>query len=387
MADQASSPPPSAEQIPSSDTAPSSNKARRKRLFIIFAIVLAVIAVIVLIWQLFFAWRWVSTDNAYVGADVAQVTPLVSGPVAQVLVKDTQHVKKGEILVRLDDADARLALQEAEANLAQAERRFRETSATGQSLLARSDAREADIRAAQAQIKVSEANFEKAKVDYDRRRALAATGAVSGDELTSATNAFSTAKANLALAKAQLAQMKANKQSARRDAEANLALTKGTTETTNPDVLAARAARDKAQLDLERTVIRAPVDGVIAQRNVQVGQQLSAGTQVMSVVPTQSLYVDANFKEGQLTRVRAGQPVELTSDMYGGDVVYHGKVAGLGGGTGAAFALIPAQNATGNWIKVVQRLPVRVQLDPEELQAHPLRVGLSMEATVDVSDQ
>jgi len=377
MADQAS--------IPSETTTP--DKARRKRLFIIFGIVLTVIAALVLAWQLLFAWRWVSTDNAYVGADVAQVTPLVSGPVAEVLVEDTQHVKKGDILVRLDDSDARLALEKAEAELAQAERRFRQTSATGQSLVARSEARDADIRAAEAQLKVSEANFERAKVDYDRRQALAKSGAVSGDELTSATNAFRAASANLTLAKAQLAQMKATKNSAQSEAAANLALTRGTTEATNPDVLAARAARDKAKLDLERTVIRAPVGGVIAQRNVQVGQQIAVGAQMMTIVPTESLFVDANFKEGQLTRVQAGQPVELTSDLYGGDVVYHGKVTGLGGGTGAAFALIPAQNATGNWIKVVQRLPVRVALDPKELKAHPLRVGLSMEATVDVSGQ
>jgi len=363
----------------------ATNKTRRKRLFILFGIVLVVIAALVLAWQVLFAWRSVSTDNAYVGADVAQVTPLVAAPVAAVMVEDTQQVNKGDVLVRLDDADARLALAQAEAELAQAERRFRQTSATGQSLVARSQARDADIRAAQAQVRVSEADLEKAQVDYDRRRTLSETGAVSGEELTSAAAALRTATANLTLARAQLAQIRATRESAQSEAAANLALTSGTTEATSPDVLAAQAARDRARLDLERMVIRAPIAGVIAQRDVQVGQQVAAGRQLMSIVPTDRLYVDANFKEGQLTRVRAGLPVELVSDLYGGDVVFHGKVAGLGGGTGAAFALIPAQNATGNWIKVVQRLPVRILLDQQELKAHPLRVGLSMEATVDVS--
>ncbi|MXO66089.1 HlyD family efflux transporter periplasmic adaptor subunit [Altericroceibacterium endophyticum] len=383
MADQQS------PTLPTEETPdlPQDKKGRRKKLFIIFGVVLVVIAALVLAWQLIFAWRSVSTDNAYVGADVAQVTPLVSAPVSAVLVEDTQHVKKGDVLVRMDDSDARLALQQAEAQLAQARRRFRQTAATGQSLDARSTARQADIRAAQAQVDAAKANFDKARVDYDRRKALAANGAVSGDELTSATNALQTAQANLSLAQAQLAQMKATKNSAQSDAAANRALTSGTTIDTNPDVEAARAARDKAQLDLDRMVIRAPISGVIAQRKVQIGEQVAAGKPLMSIVPTGRLYVDANFKEGQLTSVRAGQPVELTSDLYGGDVVYHGKVVGLGGGTGAAFALIPAQNATGNWIKVVQRLPVRVALDPKELKAHPLRVGLSMEATVDVSGQ
>jgi len=374
-----------AEQASALPETTSPNKARRKRLFIVFGVLLVAIAALVLAWQLLFAWRSVATDNAYVGADVAQVTPLVAGPVAEVLVEDTQQVKQGDVLVRLDDADARLALARAEAELAQAERRFRQTSATGQSLEARSQASEADIRAAEAQVRVSEANLEKAQVDYDRRRTLSGTGAVSGEELTSADAVLRTATANLSLARAQLAQIRATRESARNEAAANLALTRGTTEATSPDVLAARAARDRARLDLDRMVIRAPIAGVIAQRDVQVGQQVAAGRQLMSIVPTDQLYVDANFKEGQLTRVRAGLPVELVSDLYGGDVVFHGKVAGLGGGTGAAFALIPAQNATGNWIKVVQRLPVRILLDPQELKAHPLRVGLSMEATVDVS--
>lgn len=364
--------------------APTDKIALRKRLFLIFGLILAALLLLLLIWQYFFAWRSVSTDNAYVGADVAQITPLVAGPVAAVLVQDTTQVKAGDILVKLDDADARIALQRAEAALARAERGFRETTATGQSLLARADARTSDIEAARAQVTVAQANFDRAKIDYDRRRKLAETGAVSGDELTAATNAFRNAQASLTLSRAQLTQAEANRNSATREADANLALTKGTTESTSPDVLAARAARDQARIDLERTIIRAPFDGIVAQRRVQIGQRVAAGAQLMTVVPLNALYVDANFKEGQLKRVRAGQPAELTSDLYGSDVTFHGRVVGLAGGTGSAFALIPAQNATGNWIKVVQRLPVRIALDPRELAEHPLRVGLSIEATVNV---
>jgi membrane fusion protein (multidrug efflux system) len=373
-------------QISSDDfVLPESKTARRKRLFLIFAVVLAVIALLVLAWQLLFAWRTVSTDNAYVGADVAQVTPLVSGPVATVLVEDTAHVKAGDVLVRLDPADAQMALARAEAELARAEREYRQTTTTGQSLLASAAARTSDIAAAKAQLQVANANRERTRIDYERRLKLSANGAVSGDELTAATNAFQAAQANLALARAQVQQAESNSSAAKRQAAANLALTAGTTESSSPEVMAARAARDQAKLELDRTVIRAPISGVVSRRQVQVGQQVAAGKPVMSIVPTDSLYVDANFKEGQLKRVRSGQPAELTSDLYGGDVVYHGRVAGLAGGTGAAFALIPAQNATGNWIKVVQRLPVRIVLDRKELVAHPLRVGLSMDAEVDVS--
>ncbi|MBO9601121.1 MAG: HlyD family efflux transporter periplasmic adaptor subunit [Novosphingobium sp.] len=374
-----------ATQSETPDTEPSGKAATRKRLFLIFGAVLAVIAAVVLIWQLGFAWRSVSTDNAYVGADAAQITPLVGAPVAQVLVEETAHVKAGDILVKLDDSDARIALAQAEADLVKAERAYRQTSASGQALLAQAQARGSDIQAARAQTSVAQANYDRAKIDFDRRKALSATGAVSGDELTAATNALRTAQANLAVAQSQVAQAQATQKSATREADATLALTQGTTESTSPEVLAARAARDQAKLNLDRTVIRAPFDGVIAQRKVQVGQRVAAGTVLMTLVPIDRLYVDANFKEGQLKRVHAGQPVELTSDLYGGGVVYHGKVAGLAGGTGSAFALIPAQNATGNWIKVVQRLPVRVALDPKELAQHPLRVGLSMDATIDVT--
>jgi membrane fusion protein (multidrug efflux system) len=327
----------------------------------------------------------VVTDNAYVNADSAQVTPLVSAAVTDVLVVNTQVVRKGQILLRLDDSDARLALARAEAEYLKARRQFAQTAATSGSLAAQVGARNADIRQARAQLASAAASFGKARIDLARRSELAGSGAVSGEELTNAKNAFATAQANLALARAALSQTAATSNAARESLAANQALIAGSTADTSPDVAAAKAKLDQARLDLERTVIRAPIDGVVTNRQVQVGQRISAGSPVMTIVPVGSVYVDANFKEGQLTRVRPGQKVELVSDLYGGDVVFHGRVTGFSGGTGSAFSLIPAQNATGNWIKVVQRLPVRVQLDPMELATHPLRVGLSMEAKIDVS--
>jgi membrane fusion protein (multidrug efflux system) len=329
----------------------------------------------------------VSTDNAYVGAETAQITPLVAGQVIEVAVSDTQAVTRGQVLMRIDDADARIAVAQAQADLATAQRKYGQTAATGDALAARITARNADIGSARAQLAVARGNLARAKVDYDRRQALASAGAVSGDEVTSATNALQTAQANVALAQAGIAQAAATRASAVEDRAANTALTQGTSATTAPEVLTAMAKLDQARLDLSRTVIRAPIDGVIAQRTVQVGQRLSPGAVAMAVVPVGQLYVDANFKEGQLRNVRIGEAATLTSDLHGSGVVYHGRVVGLAGGTGAAFALIPAQNATGNWIKVVQRLPVRIALDPRELRDHPLRVGLSMDAEIDIADR
>ena len=327
----------------------------------------------------------VATDNAYVQADSAQVTPLVSAAVIEAPVVNTQVVRKGQVLLRLDDSDARLALAKAEADYLKARRQFAQTAANSGSLAAQVNARDADIGQARAQLASAEASFGKARIDLARRSELAGSGAISGEELTNAKNAYSTAQANLALARSAVATAAATRGAASESYAANQALIAGSTIDTSPEVAAAKAKLDQARLDLERTVIRAPIDGVVTNRQVQVGQRISAGSPVMTIVPVGSVYVDANFKEGQLKQVRPGQQVELTSDLYGSDVVFHGRVAGFSGGTGSAFALIPAQNATGNWIKVVQRLPVRIQLDPKELAAHPLRVGLSMEAKIDVS--
>ena len=336
-------------------------------------------------WYVLVGSHHVSTDNAYVGADTASVTPMVAAQVLNVRVSDTQAVRRGDVLVQLDDSDARIALAQAEAELARTRRQYGQTSATSTALAAQVDARNADIARARAQLVSAQADYERARVDLARRQRLAPNGAVSGEELSSATNAFASARAALELARAGIAQASSTRGAASGELAANNALISGTTANNAPEVLAAQAKVAQAKLDLARTVIRAPIDGVITRRNVQIGQRVAPGTTLMLIVPVGQLYVDANFKEGQLDRVRVGQPVTLTSDLYGGDVEYHGKVVGLSGGTGSSFALIPAQNATGNWIKVVQRLPVRVALDPKELQAHPLRVGLSMDAEIDVS--
>jgi membrane fusion protein (multidrug efflux system) len=327
----------------------------------------------------------VSTDNAYVGADSAQVTPLVAAAVVDVPVVNTQYVHKGDVLLRLDDSDARLAFERAEAVYLKARREYGQSTATSGSLAAQVGARDADIGQARAQFVAAQSAVEKAKADLDRREHLAGDGFVSREELTSYRNAYVSAQSNLGQAQAAIAQAEASRGAAQQSYAANQALIAGTSIDTGPDVAAAKAALDQARLDLQRTLIRAPIDGVVTNRQVQVGQRIAAGNSVMTIVPVGTVYVDANFKEGQLTRVRPGQPAELTSDLYGSNTVFHGHVIGFAGGTGSAFALIPAQNATGNWIKVVQRLPVRIALDPRELASHPLRVGLSMEATVDVS--
>ncbi|MEN2793083.1 HlyD family efflux transporter periplasmic adaptor subunit [Sphingomonas oligophenolica] len=336
-------------------------------------------------WYALVGSHYVETDNAYVGADTAQVTPMVSGQAIAVLKSDTDIVKAGDVLVRLDDSDAQIALASAEADLAKARRQFGQSAATSDALSAQVQARAADIRSARAQLLSAQAAFEKAQVDFDRRRKLAPNGAVSGDELTSATNALAAARASVAQAQAAVAQAASSRGAAAGNLAANDALIQGTTVASAPDVLAAEARVKQARLDLSRTVIRAPIDGVVTSRTIQVGQRIAPGATVMRIVPITRVYVDANFKEGQLKAVKPGQAVKLTSDLYGSGVEYHGRVTGFSGGTGSSFALIPAQNATGNWIKVVQRLPVRVALDPKELVAHPLRVGLSMTAEIDTS--
>jgi membrane fusion protein (multidrug efflux system) len=349
----------------------ASPRAARRRLLTGLAIAVAVAAAAYGGWWLIFAGKTVETDNAYVGADTAQVTPLVAGPVAKVLVKETQIVRVGAPLVLLDDSDARILVEQARAALGQAERKVRGYEANDAALAGQVGARDADIARARA-------DLDRAHTDLDRRQALSASGAVSGDELTAAKNAFASAQA-------ALAQAQAGRSAALGSREANSVLISGVSLEQNPEVAAARARLEAAELALSRTVIKAPIDGVISKKQVQVGQQAQVGVPLMAIVPTTDAYVDANFKEVQLKKVRIGQPVELTSDLYGGKVKFRGWVTGLSGGTGSAFSLIPAQNASGNWIKVVQRLPVRVRLDPRDLAAHPLRIGLSMKAAIDVS--
>ena len=362
--------------------APVDLTSRRKKLFAGLAGAVLIAAAGFGGYEFLVASHYAETDNAYVGADSAQVTSRIEGAVAQVRVSDTQRVAAGQILVVLDDADARLQVAQAEAALAQAERRVRGWMANDRSLASQIDARAADQVRADAQVASAEADLARARLEYDRRRKLAATGAVSGEELTRAENSFRQADAAVEAARAARVQAAATRQAAAGALDANRVMTEGVGVDDNPEVQAARSRLDQARLSLERTVIRAPVAGVVTGRKVQIGQRIQPGAALMTVVPMQDAYVDANFKEGQLAKVRPGQKVELTSDLYGDGVKFHGRVTGLSGGTGSAFALIPAQNATGNWIKVVQRVPVRIRLDPDELQVHPLRVGLSMKAKV-----
>ncbi|WEI17112.1 HlyD family efflux transporter periplasmic adaptor subunit [Acinetobacter proteolyticus] len=361
-------------------------KAKRKKFLGFFALILILAAILYGIWALFFNHS-VSTDNAYVGAETAQITSMVSGQVAEVLVKETQQVKQGDVLVRIDERDAKIQLAQAQAELAKAQRQYKQSQANSSSLNSQVVVRNDEITSAQAQVTKAQADYDRAALELNRRNELAASGAISKEELSKAQSTVSTAKASLDLAQAGLAQATSSRKAAESTYAANEALIQGVNEASTPDVLVAKAHVEQAALDLERTVIRAPVDGVIARRNIQIGQRVAPGTVMMSVVPVSALYVDANYKESQLAKVKAGQKVTLRSDLYGDDVVYHGVVQGFSGGTGAAFALIPAQNATGNWIKVVQRLPVRISLDPKELAQHPLRVGLSMQADIDLASK
>jgi membrane fusion protein, multidrug efflux system len=361
----------------------ASNLSRRKKLFIALGAAIGACATGYGLYSVLYASRFVSTDNAYTAAETAQVTPAISGIVREVRVADTQAVKQGDVVVVLDDTDARLALEQAEAELGRSVRRVRGYVANDDSLAAQIAARASDEQRAAAQVASARSDLERAQIDLERREALASSGSVSGDELTKARNAFDTATANLAAAQAQAAQSHANYAAAIGAREANAVLIANATEQTNPEVALARARRDQALVDLERTVIRAPVGGVIARRTAQIGQQVQAGSPLLSVVPLSEVHIDANFKEVQLDHVKIGQPVKVRSDLYGRSVLYHGIVQGLSGGTGSTFATIPAQNATGNWIKVVQRVPVRIKLDASELAARPLQVGLSMTATID----
>lgn len=357
--------------------------AKRKKLFRIFGLVLVTIAALWGLWYVLTQAGRVHTDNAYVGADSAVVTALIAGPVQEVRVAGTQAVRKGDILVILDDADARIAVADAEAELRQARQRYGQAGANADAARARVTARGADVGQARARLRDADASVDRAQSELARRESLSGTGAVSGEELTAARAALQSARAARDLAAAGIASATATQGSASGDLGAAEALVRGTTIDTAPDIAAAQARLEKARLDLARTVIRAPVDGIVTNKAVQVGQRIAAGAPIMTIVPIDTAYVDANYKESQFGKIRIGQPVELVSDYYGDDVVYRGKVVGIAGGTGAAFSLIPAQNATGNWVKVVQRLPVRIALDPKELKAHPLRVGLSMEATID----
>ncbi len=358
---------------------------RRNQLFTILGGVILVAAVAYFIYWLLVASHHVGTDDAYINADIAQITPQVAGSIIAAPINDTKQVKQGDVLVVIDPSDYKIALAQAKATLDQTQRQVEGYFASNDAQVATTAARQADVEKAGAQLSSAKADEARAKTDLDRRKALAPAGAVSGDELTAAENRYEQTHEAVAAAQAAVADAQASKAAAIGQQKVANALISGVSASANPQVAVAQAKVDQAQLDLDRTVIRSPTDGVIAKNNIQIGQRVPVGAELMTVVPIESAYVNANFKEGQLRQVRIGQPVTLTSDLYGKGVKFHGKVEGVAGGTGSAFAVIPAQNATGNWIKVVQRLPVRIALDPSELKDHPLRVGLSMDVDIDTS--
>jgi membrane fusion protein (multidrug efflux system) len=352
------------------NTEQTPSNPKRKKLLLAAGGVFVVVAIAYGAWWAIVASHYEDTDDAYVQGNLVQITPQIVSTVSSIHGDDTDYVKAGQLLVELDRADAQVALDQAQATLAQTVRQVRTMYANNGALGANINVRQADIDRAKA-------DLAKAENDAKRRQELSESGAVSGEELLHAQTAVSNAKSALASAQAALI-------ASREQLATNTALTDGTSVEQHPNVLGAAAKVREAVLNLSRTSLPAPVNGYVAKRSVQVGQRVAPGTSLMTIVPLDQIWVDANFKEVQLRRMRIDQPVKLVADVYGSKVEYHGRIAGLGAGTGSAFSLLPAQNATGNWIKVVQRVPVRITLDPKEVQDHPLRVGLSMVATVDV---
>jgi membrane fusion protein (multidrug efflux system) len=352
---------------------PSESTTARRRGLTLIAIALGVSG---LAWG---GWHWLqgrhqqNTDNAYVAGNVVQITPQVGGTVVAIQADDTDFVKAGQILVKLDAADASIALEQTEAQLAQTVREVRTLFANNSTLQAQVQLREADLSRSQT-------DLARALDDAQRRAPLVASGAIGKEEFQHAQAQANAAKSTVVAAQSAVT-------AAKEQLSASQTQTEGTSVAQHPSVQRAAAKVREAYLALQRVELLAPTDGHIAKRGVQLGQRVQAGAPLMTLVALNQLWVDANFKESQLQSLRMGQPAEMEADVYGTKVVYHGKVVGLGAGTGAAFALLPAQNATGNWIKVVQRVPVRITIDAKDLAEHPLRVGLSMDVSVDTQDQ
>ncbi len=349
------------------------NVGKRRRLLLLIALVVVVLGIAYGLWYFLVARHFESTDDAYVAGNVVQVTPQVAGTVIGINADDTDIVQQGQDLVILDPSDARVALDQAEAQLAQTVREVRTVYANNGTLSANIATRQADTLKARSALV-------RAEDDYRRRAALTASGAVSKEELQHVQTELDGARSALAAADA-------NVRAAKEQLASNQVSTDGISVAQHPNVLRAAARVREAYLALERGTLPAPVSGQVAKRGVQLGQRVAPGTPLMAIIPLNQLWVDANFKEVQLRKMRVGQPVTLEADLYGGKVEYKGKIVGLSAGTGSAFSLLPAQNATGNWIKVVQRVPVRIEFDPKELAEHPLRIGLSVVAKIDTSNQ
>ena len=336
----------------------NSKSSRRQRGFLLLGAVVVLAGLAYGAYWYFDARFYESTDDAYVSGDIVVVTSRENATLLALHADNTQTVTRGQLLLEMDPAVVNVNVAAAEANLARAVR-----SVKGE--FSRAASSSAQVEQAQVQLAL-------AQTDYQRRQAASADGAVSAEELAHARDSVRAAQAAL--------------EAARGGHEQSLSSIQGTDVANNPDVLSAEAALRTAVIAQGHMRVVAPVDGVVAQRTVQVGQQVAAGTPLLAVVPLNNVWVDANFKEVQLQNMRVGQPVSVTADIYGGKVTYHGHVEGLGAGSGSAFALLPPQNASGNWIKIVQRVPVRIALDPNDIQAHPLRVGLSVTAVVEVKD-
>lgn len=343
-----------------SSTAPAPAGSSRRKAWLLGLLVLLLVAA-----GATWAWyslvgRWQqSTDDAYVSGNVVEITPLVTGTVVSIGADDGDLVQAGQVLLQFDPSDSEVALQSAQAKLARTVRQVR-------GLYSNVDALKAQVQARQAELK-------KARENYNRRKVLADSGAIAAEELSHSRDDLSSAQSALDNARQQL--------------NTSTALVDDTVVSSHPEVMAAAADLRQAYLDHARTTLVAPVTGYVAKRTVQLGQRLQPGTATMAVIPLDQVWIDANFKETQLRDMRIGQPVDVIADLYGSDVKYSGTVDSLGAGTGSAFALLPAQNATGNWIKIVQRVPVRIHLDPRQLAEHPLRIGLSTVVEVDLHDQ
>lgn len=349
---------PGAPLPPSQSSLKPANGKRRRALLILLTIVLVLGGAWLAYYLLVARWHQ-DTDDAYVQGNIVSITAQTPGTVVAIHADDGMRVKAGQVLVQLDPNDARVAFEQAEANLAATVRQVRGLYSS--------------VDAAQADIAAREVAVAQARADVARRSGLVASGAVSSEELAHAQAQLKVAEAALSAAGGQLSRSRA--------------LVDATTVASQPQVQAAAAQLRKAYLDLQRAAIVAPIDGYVAKRSVQLGQRVQPGGPLMAVIPLEQVWVDANFKETQLRNMRLGQPVTLTADAYGDDVTFDGTLVSLGLGTGSAFALLPAQNASGNWIKIVQRIPVRIQLDPKQLREHPLRLGMSMAVDVDVHDQ
>ena len=347
-----------AAPLPPAPAAKPANGKRKRALLVVAALV--VLAGIGWLAYYLLVARWhEQTDDAYAQGNIVNITPQTAGTVVAISVEDGMRVQAGQVLVQLDPNDAEVAYQQAVANLANTVRQVRGLYSS--------------VEAAQADIAARQVAVAQARADVARRSGLVATGAVSAEELAHARTQLQAAEAALSASRGQLSR--------------NRALVDATTVANQPQVQAAAAQLRQAYLAVQRSAIVSPIDGYVGERSVQLGQRVQPGAALMTVIPLHEVWVEANFKETQLHDMRLGQPVTLTADVYGDDVVYDGKLVSLGLGTGSAFSLLPAQNASGNWIKIVQRISTRIALDPKQLAAHPLRLGMSMSVDVDVHDQ